>query len=169
MLQSVGFRKGLLYQGFQPILPAPQIMGHLRTKEIGGDEAEKFGINVSLHMREQLFVLILYKIPVQMRRVLPPLEFIKVFGKKNTVKDTTEQNQACGNQINHNFDWDSRRSEVLTWSFLMQNGSKNKHFTSIRIWKWGWEKPSKITWIWDYKKICLLLELGQVPGPGSKL
>lgn len=86
MLQSVGFRKCLLYQGFQPILPAPQIMGHLRTKEICRDEAEKIGINMSLHTREQLFVLILYKILVQMMRPFPLLEFTKTFGKKNTAK-----------------------------------------------------------------------------------
>lgn len=61
-----------------------------------------------------------------MRRALPPLEFTKIFWKKNTVKDTTEQDQTCSSQINHNFDWDSRKSEV-TWD-LMQNGLKNKIF-----------------------------------------
>lgn len=81
-------------------------MGHLRTKEICGDEAEKFGINVSLHKGEQLFVLILYKIPEQMMRTFPPLEFTKTFGKKNTAKDTTEQDQTRSSQINRNFDWD---------------------------------------------------------------
>lgn len=90
-------------------------MGHLRTKEICGYEAEKFGINVSLHKGEQLFVLILYKIPEQMMRTFPPLEFTKTFGKKNTAKDTTEQDQT---QINYNFDWDGRRSEVLIWGFF---------------------------------------------------
>lgn len=39
-----------------------------------------------------------------MMRALPRLEFTKTFGKKNTGKDTTEQDQACSSQINHNFD-----------------------------------------------------------------
>ena len=68
-------------------------MGHLRTKEICGDEAEKFGINVLLHMREELFVLMPYKIPMQTTRAFPPLQFTKAFGKKNTAKDTTEQDE----------------------------------------------------------------------------
>lgn len=107
----------MLYQSFQTVLPPPQIMGHLRTKEICGDEAEKFGINMSLHMREKLFVLILYKIPVQMMRAFPPLEFTKTFWKKNTAKDTTKQDQTYRSQINHNFDLDGRWSKVLTWGF----------------------------------------------------
>lgn len=30
---------------------------------------------------------------------------------------------------------------------------------------WGWEGASEITWRWDFKKICSLLELGQVADP----
>lgn len=79
-------------------------MGHLRTKEICGDEAEKFGINVSLHTRKQLLVLMPYKIPVQMTRAFPSLELTKAFGKKNTAKDTTEKDETCSSQTNHSFD-----------------------------------------------------------------
>jgi len=102
-LKSVGCRKDLLYQGFQPVSSCfTDYVSFENQADLWRRSRDIWHECVTAHNRT--VVLMPYKIPMQTMRAFPPLELTKAFGKENTAKDTTEEDKTCSSQTNHSFD-----------------------------------------------------------------